>query len=419
MSQRSKRELVERWRPKYQRVGKKYKGILLNEFCELTGHNRKHAIKLLRGKTGVRRHRAGRKPTYGEEVIAPLKAVWSLAGYPCSKLLVALLPEWLGYYETRVGGLPEETHQKVLAISAAQADRLLKPHRVGVLRSRWHGCKPGSLLRREIPVRTGPWDPEVPPGYLEMDTVAHCGGSMAGNFVWSLTVTDICTGWTCLRAVWNCGQHGVMERLSEIERSMPFPWLGADCDNGHEFLNHHLKRYLRQRKRPVEFTRSRPYHKNDNAHVEQKNWTHVRQLLGYDRFSHEALVPLINDLYSNAWEPFHNFFKPQMKLIKKVRVGSRYQKQYDLPRTPFQRLLDTGILSPEARQCLVECKALFNPLVLKQNLEDKLRNIFECLQRMEENPQPTRRRALRSDEPVRAHSRGAQKNRHALGLPAA
>lgn len=415
MSQRTKQELTARWRPKYQRVGKKYKSLLLDEFCELTGHNRKHAIKLMRGKAGIRKHPPGRKKIYGAEVIMPLKVIWEMAEYPCSKILVALLPEWLGYYESQAGRLPEATRRKLLAISPAQTDRLLKPHRVGIRRGRWRGCKPGSLLRREIPVRTGPWDPQVRPGYLEMDTVAHGGTSTAGSFVWSLTATDIRTGWTCLRAVWNCGQHGVTERLRDIERSLPFPWLGADCDNGHEFLNYHLKRYLRQREHPIEFTRSRAYRKNDNAHVEQKNWTHVRQLLGYDRFSHEELVPLINDLYIHAWEPFHNLFKPKMKLIKKVRRGGRCRKWYDSPQTPFQRLLDSGILSPEASQRLCDVKAALNPLTLKQAIEEKLRCVFDRLRRLDQRPES----ALRSDEPFMAHSRGAQKKRRASGLTAA
>ena len=332
-----------------------------------------------------------------------------MAEYPCSKILVALLPEWLGYYESQEGLLSDEVRRKLLAISASQTDRLLIPHRDETQRRRWGRCKPGSLLRREIPVRTGPWDPQTRPGYLEFDTVSHGGTSMAGSFVWSLTATDIRTGWTSQRAVWNCGQHGVTERIREIEQTLPFSLLGADSDNGHEFLNHHLKRYLCQREYPVEFTRSRAYRKNDNAHVEQKNWTHVRQLLGYDRFSYEEFVPLINDLYIQAWEPFHNFFKPTMKLVSKVRIGSRYRKRYDKPQTPFQRLLDSGILSPEQIRKLQDLKASLNPLVLKRAIEEKLQGIFDRLHHLDQHPEAARRHSLRSDEPSKAHSRGAKK----------
>jgi len=170
-----------------------------------------------------------------------LRDIWKLAEQPCSKILAALLPEWIDYYEEYAGQCPGDVRRKLLDISASQIDRILKPYRVELPKWRRRGCKPGSLLRQQIPIRTGPWDANTKPGYLELDTVAHGGESMAGSFVWSLTATDIRTGWTCLRAVWNCGQHGVTERIREIEQALPFPWLGADCDNGHEFLNYYLK----------------------------------------------------------------------------------------------------------------------------------------------------------------------------------
>jgi len=412
MSQRTKMELVTNWRPKYQRVGRRYKGKILDEFCCLTGHDRKHAIKLMRGKTGIRRNAPGRKKLYGKEVIEPLRDIWALAEYPCSKLLAAMLPEWLGYYEEKACLGNDDVRQKILNISPSQIDRLLKPYRVK--RSRWQrrGCKPGSLLRQQIPIRTGPWDAQTKPGYMEMDTVAHCGESMAGSFVWSLTATDIRTGWTCLRSVWNCGQHGITERIREIEQVLPFPWLGADCDNGHEFLNKYVRDYFRQRPRPIEFTRSRAYHKNDNAHVEQKNWTHVRQLLGRERLPYAELVPLINDLYSNAWEPFHNFFRPNMKLVSKVRIGSRYQKKYDEPKTPYRRLLESNCLSKAEIERLQKIKASLNPITMKTVIEEKLKHIFSLFRQMEKKEEKIRRLPLRSDEPVMAHSRGANRRRN-------
>jgi hypothetical protein len=387
-----------------------YKSQILNEFCELTGHDRKHAIKLMGGKTGIRKRPPGRKKTYGEEVTRYLHDIWKWADYPCSKLLAVMLPEWLKYYEERFGHCQQNVHRKLLHISPAQIDRLLKPYRIREPRWRRRGCKPGRILRQQIPVRTGPWDGQTKPGYLELDTVPHCGQSMAGSFAWSLTATDICTGWTCLRAVWNCGQHGITERMREIEQNLPFTWLGADCDNGHEFLNKYVKDYFEIRPKPIEFTRSRAYHKNDNAHVEQKNWTHVRQLLGYERLPHAELVPFINDLYFNAWEPFHNFFRPNMKLISKVMIGSRYQKRYDKPRTPYERVCTSGCLNKKQLTQLQQIKARLNPLDLKMAIEEKLKKIFHLLPGLEQKE--TCRLPLRSDELLNAHSRGADRRQN-------
>src|SRR5690606_31184711 len=176
------------------------------------------------------------------------------------------------------------------------------------------------------------------PGFLEADTVAHCGGSLSGDFVWSVTYTDICSGWTCNRAVWNKGSTGIVEATREVEAALPFDLLGFDCDNGSEFLNWHLVRYFQQRPCPVSFTRSRPYKKNDHAHVEQKNWSHVRQLLGYDRFEDPHLCPLINTLYRDYWEPLNNYFIPNAKLIHKTRLGSKIKIRHDKQMTPCARL---------------------------------------------------------------------------------
>lgn len=218
-------------------------------------------------------------------------------------------------------------------------------------------------------------------GFLEADTVAHCGNSLSGDFVWSLTMTDILSTWTENRAVWNKGAEGVFKAVNDVEKNLPFPILGFDCDNGSEFLNHHFLRYFTQRKdKPsVQFTRSRPYHKNDNAHVEQKNWTHVRHLLGYDRFDKPQLVNLINDLYKNEWSQYQNHFCPTMKLIEKKKVNSRYYKRYDKPQTPYQRLLASGQLSKEKQDQLQVIHQTLNPFALKRDIELKLKRIFQSV----------------------------------------
>jgi len=214
------------------------------------------------------------------------------------------------------------------------------------------------------------------PGYLEADTVAHCGGSLAGDFIWSITCTDIMTGWTVSRAVWNKGAEGVLTQIRDVEDALPFPILGFDCDNGGEFLNHHLLRYFQERPRPVIFTRSRPYHKDDNAHVEQKNWMHVRQLFGYDRFENQELVKLMNDLYRQEWLWFQNFFCPSMKLRHKERIKSRWVKNYDKPTTPYQRMLQWQGLNAEKRQALEKPYQQLDPIAIKAMIERKLKRIF-------------------------------------------
>jgi len=211
---------------------------------------------------------------------------------------------------------------------------------------------------------------------LEADSVAHCGGSLAGNFIWSLTYTDILSGWTEGGAVWNKGATGVLAATREVEERLPFGLLGFDSDNGGEFLNHHLWSYMRERKVAVEFTRSRPYHSDDNAHVEQKNWTWARQLLGYGRLEDPQLVEPISTLYREVWAPWQNFFLPCLKLERKWREGSHWRKRYERPRTAYERLCAPGMLSLKERRELRERYDSLDPFVLKDELEAKLKRIL-------------------------------------------
>ena len=254
-----------------------------------------------------------RHPAYWEagltksfDVLAGLHNTISLrcsryyAGYGLQPIRCAASDWWLpcrcGCHTMRAsfGALEESLRSKLTSISAASIDRLLKPIRVQHPKG-LSGTKPGTLLKNQIPIRTTHWDITLP-GFMEADTVAHCGNSLAGDFVWSLTLTDILTGWTECRATWNKGSSGVLEQIKAIEQALPFKLRGFDCDNGSEFLNHHLLRYFSEHPVKPVFTRSRPYKKNDNAHVEQKNWTHVRQLFGYERLTtqlggtHEHIV---------------------------------------------------------------------------------------------------------------------------------
>ena len=216
------------------------------------------------------------------------------------------------------------------------------------------------------------------PGFMEADTVAHCGNSLAGDFVWSITLTDILTGWTEIRATWGKGETGVVTQIEEVEKRLPFKLLGFDCDNGSEFLNWHLIRYFTEkRKQKVQMTRSRPYRKNDNAHVEQKNWTHVRHLFGYDRFDDPRLVELMNDLYQNEWSLYQNYFMPTQKLVKKEKINSKYRRKYDKAKTPYQRVLESKYIDEEVKMALAILHQQLNPFKLKTAIEKKLRNIFK------------------------------------------
>jgi hypothetical protein len=296
----------------------------------------------------------------------------------CSKRLVAAIPLWLPFYEKAYEKLSDEVRNKLLSISAATIDRLLAPTRAKTRPRGLCATKPGSLLRNQIPIRTHNWDISQP-GFMEADTVAHCGNSLAGNFIWSLTLTDIHTGWTECRATWNNGATGVVKQIKNIEANLPFELQGFDCDNGSEFLNHHLVRYFSDRKPKIKFTRSRPYKKNDNAHVEQKNWSYVRQLLGYDRLDNPKLVELINNLYSNQWSLYQNHFCPTLKLIEKKRINSKYYKKYETPRTPYQRLIVSPYVSKKDKKTLENLHQTLDPFKLKRQIDRQLKDIFKLV----------------------------------------
>jgi len=390
MSPEARGEYVNKVRALYARMNRSGRSGLLDEVCRMLGCHRKHAIRLMR-RPPVRA--PGRRPgpprRYGAAEIAALEAIWRAAEQPCGKRLVADLPLWLPAY-TRREKLSAATCRRLLAMSAATADRLLRPVRLQGRPKALSGTKPGSLLKTQIPIRGQCWD-ENRAGYIEADTVAHCGTSMAGDFLWSLTFTDIATGWTLNRAVWNKGADGVVTRIKELEAELPFALRGVDCDNGSEFLTHHLWSYLRHRPRPVDFTRSRPYCKNDQAHVEQKNWTHVRQLLGYDRLDRIELVEPINDLY-RLWGALHNLFCSSFKLKEKLRVGSRIRKRYETPLSPAQRLLESEEVTPAKKKLIEKQLREVDPFELKDQIEAQLRRVFDLnrrLNRLTESTIPT------------------------------
>jgi hypothetical protein len=365
---------------RYKRADRKEKSVILNEFCQNCGYHRKHAIRTLntfKRFTKPKAKRRGKPTVYNKvPIIAPLKRIWLAANLPCSKRLKAILSLWLPFYETEHGKLPKYVLTALQSISAATIDRLLKPTRIKYKGRGRSTTKPGTLLKKHIPIKTDQWD-ETRPGFLEADTVAHCGESMAGMFAFTIDCVDIATTWTEQRAVWGKGEKGVVEQIKAIENSLPFTLLGFDSDNGSEFLNYHLLRHFHHRKQPVQFTRSRPYHKDDNAHVEQKNWTHVRQWLGYQRLDNPDVISLMNKLYTSEWRLYHNFFLPSVKLLEKKRIASKTIKRYDNPKTPYQRVMESTDISDKIKHSLKNQFEQLNPFRLRKAMEKNLAKIFK------------------------------------------
>ena len=377
MVSRSKKEYLAKIKDRYRHAGRKHKKIILDEFCEVCGHHRKHAIRLLCKDARTCKKKPGRPGEYGPEAIRVLEDIWLNADRPCSSRLVGMMPLWLPFYEKRHGDLEATTRQKVLNAKPRTLDRVLGPTRKKHGSRGLSGTRHGDYLKSNIPVKISHTD-VTEPGFIQADTVAHCGDSLEGAFVWRLTFTDIVTGWTENGAVWNKGQDGVHQLLKQIEERLPFCIKGFHTDNGGEFINHHLHRYYINRDMPVAMTRGRAGKKNDNPHVEQKNYTHVRCLLGYQRIEDQRLVKTINELYEAA-NLLNNFFCSNRKVVFKERRGSRYYKRYDQPATPCERLLASRHITELQKTYLTEVQLNLDPYELRTLIDGKLRVIFNTL----------------------------------------
>ena len=379
-----KAEWLRLFRERYRKAKKSGKNKLLDELLSVHGMHRKSAIRLMASK-GVGRKseglQRGPRPKYQDkEFIEALRQVWRETKFMSSKLLKKAMSAYVPSVERHYCKFPENIRNLLFQISPAQIDRILKPYK---FKSKT-GTKPGSLIRNEIPIQGSVWDIAVP-GFVEADTVAHCGNSLEGQFVWTLTMTDIHTQWTECRAVWHKAAVGVVEQVKDVENALPFALKGFDCDNGSEFLNNYLVAYFSEKKKKVidfTFTRSRPYHKNDNAHVEQKNWSHPRQLLGRERLEHIELVSLINELYKNEFSLLKNFFHPNMKLDKKVRTNSRFRRFYGNPLTPYERVLLSPDVPDANKQKLKTLYLTLDPIDLQRAVDKKSKAIRALNQKL-------------------------------------
>lgn len=376
MSQRSKRELLEEIRPRYLKAKKSKKKTMLDEFVAATGYHRKYATRILKhGRPRRSNKKHGLPKIYQGEVVVALEQIWEVCGRICSKRLQPFLPEMVKVLE-RCGELqlPEQTKTLLLHMSRSTIDRCLGPARFEHPQHGLSTTKPGSLLKKAIPVRTfTPWD-EDQPGFLEIDLVAHCGGSVEGQFINTLTGVDLSTGWIECLPVHHRSQQAVFEAIQSMRTYLPFLLLGIDSDNGGEFINDLLYQYCLSEK--ITFTRSRPYQKNDQAHVEQKNWSVVRRLIGYDRFETEAEYLLLQSIYADL-RLYANFFQPVLKLVSKEHVDKKLVKRYDTAATPFQRVLAAKDIPFETKARLSNLYVQLNPVQLRTSIDVKVAKLWK------------------------------------------
>jgi hypothetical protein len=377
---KSREELIKRQHPKYLKASKKEKTQLINTVCETTGLSRDRASRLLRNgiskKVSNAKGKRGPKKKYGSDVSDILTKIWYYMDNACGKRMAsgmrAMLEALIRFDEITVS---DEVKDKLLEMSPATIDRLLMKEKQKFILKGKSTTKPGTLLKRDIPIRTGTeWD-ENTPGYVEIDLVAHCGTTTAGEYVNTLDVTDIYTGWTETEAIINKAQVHTFEALKRIRCKLPFKLRGIDSDNGSEFINQILFRYCGEE--GITFTRSRPYRKNDNCYVEQKNWSLVRRNLGYNRYEGQEAVDLLNRFY-DVLRLYTNFYLPSTKLISKTRDGAKVKKTYDKAKTPFQRVIDSGVLSPLEKRILDETYSTLNPAELMREM-NRLRIEFSVI----------------------------------------
>jgi hypothetical protein len=374
MSKNSKDELVKRTHPRYLQAGRAEKTRILDEFVAATGYHRKHAIRKLRkGIPEYRRERRGRKRTYTGDTVGVLAKIWRICGCICGKRLHPFIPEVVAVLERHNELFVDpETKGLLLRMSASTIDRRLAPFR----QQRGRGLsttKPGTLLKDAIPVRTfTDWD-DAKPGFLEMDLVAHCGDTIAGQYLQTLTATDVRSGWTECLALPQRSQRAVSAAMVELQARLPFPLLGVDSDNDSVFINDTLKRFCEMEQ--VTFTRSRPYKKNDQCYVEQKNWSVVRKTIGYRRYESTDALALFQAIYADL-RLYVNFFQPVMKLVHKERQGSKVRKRYDEAKTPHQRIMASPDVIAKDKLRLQHNYFQLNPAELRRQIDANLRRLW-------------------------------------------
>lgn len=374
MNRQVKREYLIRVRERYRKGARREKTKILDEMTLVLGCTRKWAIKLLAGDIPPPESGKGRPRKYPAELLIPiLYELWTRMNRVHARRLKAALPLWIDHFlDPRI--TPQVKHW-LLAMSPATIDRLLKH---GKRKRGICGTRPSKRFLKSIPLQPKDWN-VTRPGTVQHDTVAHTTGSLEGDFANTVTATDIHSSWTENRAVWTKSHRNMIAALSEIEDAFPFSLEVAKSDSGSEFMNWAVVGYYQKRERPVTVVRGRPYRKNDNCYVEQKNFTHVRELFGYEKIDRIELVEWMNRIYRELWNPLHNFFLPSQKLLRKTRISSRIKKEYDVPKTPYQRILDSEGVPEEKKEALRTRYQTLNPVALSNELEEELKQFLATL----------------------------------------
>ena len=378
----TKREYIRITQKRYFTANRKQKSLILNELSQTLAIHRKSAIRLLGNPPQPKKSTRTPRPfLYSKKVIWILEELWRMCEYPCGTILKACTPLWMPFLKKHYQ-LDPSTEASLFKISASTIDRRLKEKRMK-LKSKIYGkTKPGLILRNQIPIKTSSLNIGSP-GSLELDLVSHSGFSAAGEFVYTLNSVDIFSQWVERRACYGKSHHGVQKAFESIRQALPFDLIDIDFDNGSEFINWDLIHYCKLEK--IGFTRSRPYEKDDQAHIEQKNSTHVRRLFGRIRFDKPSVAVLLNDLYQNELRLFHNFFKPSLKLIKKRFIGAKTIRTFDKPRTPYHRLLADPYFPKHKRKILTDLFRSLDPICLKHTIQRKISKIY---QEQNKNPIP-------------------------------
>jgi len=388
MSMEAREQYFKVLRKKYWAAKeRKEKTRILDEYCANTGQNRKYVItKMLSDvRPKLKVMRKGKPVKYGGEVTAVLVELWKIFDYPCGERLKPVIEiEVDRLRQMKEIQCSDETAQKLKEISSATIDRKLRREKELSNRLRMKGNpRPGDQLKRKIAIRLTEWDiSEV--GNVEVDLVFHCGSSTSGEFLNTVSTTDIYSGWWDGLAIMGKSQDATFQALKRIRSKNPFEWKALDSDNGSEFINEVLYKYCRRE--GIEFTRSRPGRKNDNAYIEEKNWTHVRKVVGYLRYDTPSEQMIINKLYQQELSLYKNFFQPVIKLIKKERVGGKIKRKYDKAKTPYQRLIESGQLSEQAKLQLEAIYLSLNPAELKRRIDTTLHELFDTYQTKKRSP---------------------------------
>ncbi len=375
MTRGSIREYAEAVRGRYFLAAKKERGKILDEFTKVTGCHRKAAIRLFsRGNQPRTNKKRGRPRRYGANVAEALRVAWEATDRLCSKRLHPFLPELVPILRRHGDStMTVEIEAQLCQMSPSTIDRLLRFWRQSRGRRPLTTTKPGSLLKSSIPIRTfSDWQ-EDRPGFLEVDLVSHCGESTEGFYLTTLSTVDVASGWSECVGVWGKGQERVGTAIHRVRQHLPFPMLGLDSDNGSEFINQHLYNYCRLNR--ITFTRSRPYKKNDGCYVEQKDWSVVRRLIGYDRYNSRVALEVLNRIYELT-RLYINFFQPVMKLVSKSRHGAKVYKVYDTAQTPYQRLLRSGVLTEAKQQELATTYYGLHPVLLLKQINENLEKLW-------------------------------------------